>query len=244
MSSALSIRDGIENKVQSSNKRHTEVIRTVIYGNGAMAESCCLELRGDSRYEVCAFTVDPSCRDSDTLMERPLVGFDRIANEFPPSEHSMLIAVGYLRLNALRAERCVQAKQLGYSLISHISPHAIAGDGLQIGVNSVIAAGSIVSPSARIGNDVFIGAGCIIPHDVEIGDHCFLSDRVVLGGGVRVGERCYVGPNATIRNKVTVARETVIGAGAVILSDTEERDVYMAVAAERLPITSDRLTLA
>ena len=220
-----------------------EVTRLVIYGNGAIAEACHLELSEDTRFEVCAFTVDRHCRDSETLMDCPLVDFEQVAKEFPPDEYAMLIAVGYVRVNKLRAERFGRAKELGYTLISYVSPRAITWPGLQLGENTVIAAGAIVNPTAKIGNDVFVGAGCIIPHDVEIDDHCFFSDGVVLAGSVRVGECCYLGPNATVRNKVTLSRETVVGAGAVILTDTAEREVYMAAAAERLPITSDRLTL-
>ena len=215
----------------------------VIYGNGAMAEACYFELCSDPRFSVRAFTVDAAVRDSDSLMELPLVDFEGVEQEFPPHEYEMLIAVGYVQVNKLRAERCIQAKELGYTLVSYVSPRAITWPGLAIGENTVIAAGAIVNPTARIGNDVFIGAGCIIPHDVEIADHCFFSDGVVLAGSVCVGERCYIGPNATVRNKVTLGRETVVGAGAVILSDTAEREVHMAPAAEKLPITSDRLTL-
>jgi sugar O-acyltransferase (sialic acid O-acetyltransferase NeuD family) len=156
----------------------------------------------------------------------------------------MLISIGYVGINKLRAERYFQAKEMGYRLISQVSPKVITWSELVVGDNCLIGPNTVISPSANIGRNVLIGACCTIAHDVAIQDHCFLSDGVAVSGSVNVGEYCFLGTNSTIRNKVTIARGCVIGAGAVILEDTEERGVYMGKMADQLPITSDKLPLS
>lgn len=218
--------------------------RVVVFGIGATAREYYHELVGDSFYEVCAFTVDREYCDTDTLLERPVVPFDEVASSYPPDTHKMAIAVGYIRMNRLRAERYTQAREIGYHFISYVSLRAVTYPDLIIGENSHVGPNTLVYPSTKIGNNVHIGGCCVIGHDALIHDHCFFSVGVVLAGSVTVGSHCYFGPNSTVRNKAKIAPGCVIGAGAVILGDTEEKGVYMAQPAEQLPIPSDELPLA
>ena len=148
--------------------------------------------------------------DENLLYNLPVVPFDEVASVFPPDQHRMLIAVGYVAVNKLRAERYGQAKNMGYRLINFVSPRATTYPGLDIGDNCLISHNCVVSPDVKIGNDVSIGAGSMIGHDVIIGDHCFLSSGVGISGGVTVGPYCFLGTQATIRNRIR------IGSGCVI----------------------------
>jgi sugar O-acyltransferase (sialic acid O-acetyltransferase NeuD family) len=190
-----------------------------------------------------AFCVDREQLTDDRLFGLPVVPFEEVASIYPPDAHKMHIAVGYVQLNRLRAQRYYQAKDLGYQLISYVSSRATAWPGSVIGDNCFIDAYSIVSPSAKIGNNVLVGTRCTIPHFTTVEDHCYLSGGVGLSGFVAVGSYCYIGTGAIIRNNITIGKECVIGAGALILEDTEERSVYMGGPAELLPISSDKLPL-
>ena len=218
--------------------------RVVIFGNGSVAAMAHYELDRDSAYEVTAFTVDRDLCSGEPFHGKPLVPFDEVSSRYPPGAHRMLVAVGYVDMNRLRAARCAEARATGYRLISHVSPRAITWSEITTGENTFISAGAVVHPSASIGHDVFVGACCVLAHDCVIGDHCFFSDSVTLAGGVTVGDHCFFGTGAVIRNRVTIGRECVVGAGAVILADADERGVYMGRNAEKLPIPSDRLNLA
>ena len=217
--------------------------KVVLFGTGAVAGDAYLYLSHDSPCEVVAFTKDRAHIKQDTLFGLPVAPFEDVESIYPPDEYKMLIAVGYMRVNRLRAEKYAQAKTMGYELINCVSSKATTWSKLSIGENCLIGPNSIIYPSAKIGNNVGIGPGCIIPHDTVIKDHCFLSAGVVLSGFVTIEPYCFLGTNATIRNDVTIARECVIGAGALILADTEERGVYMGKPADQLPISSDRLPL-
>ena len=74
-----------------------------------------------------------------------------------------------------------------------------------------------------------------------IGDHCFLASGVKLGGQVTIDPYCFVGTGAVIRNKVTLAERTVIGAGAVVTQNTTAGGIYLAPAAEKMPLDSSQL---
>jgi len=219
--------------------------KLVIFGNGSMAKGLYLGLRTDPDYEVAAFCVDEAFLTEPQLFGLAVLPFnENLVKSHPPDEFFVHIAIGYARVNQVRAERFSQAKAWGYRLSTHFSPLGLYDrELLQIGENCFVGPQVLISPTARIGNNVVIGANCVIPHDVKIEDHCFLSTNVVLGGGVTLQPYCYLGANATLRNWITIGRSCVIGVGAVILDDTQAKEVYMARPAEKLPISSDDLPL-
>jgi sugar O-acyltransferase (sialic acid O-acetyltransferase NeuD family) len=213
----------------------------VLFGVGGTAQVLHYHLTR-AGHRVVAFVVDADYLREASLAGRPVVAFEDVAGRYPPQEHQMMIAVGYARVNRLRAERCAQAKAMGYRLFSYVSPTATVWDGCPVGEHCKIGEASIVQPYAQLGANVFIGSGCIVGHHSVLGDHCFLASRVTLGGGVMVEPYAFVGTGATVRNKAKIARGSVIGAGAVLLHDTRENEVCAAADAQVLPVSSDALS--
>lgn len=216
--------------------------KLVIFGNGSVAEVLYYYLKRDTDYQIEGFTVDRSVLREDSLFDLPLVPFDEVQERFPPSDYKMMIAVGYVRVNQLRAERYFQAKEMGYQFVNHVSPRASVWSGIQIGENCRIGDQCIISPYSKIGNNVWISSGSIIGHHTIIEDHCYLSTRVTIAGYVHIQPYVYLGISSVIRNNITIARSCIIGAGAVILGDTQEKGIYMAPSAEKLPIESDQIS--
>jgi sugar O-acyltransferase (sialic acid O-acetyltransferase NeuD family) len=217
--------------------------KIVVFGTGNFGRDAYVYFTNDCQYEIVAFTLDREYIKEDVLFERPVIPFENIQLAFPPETYGMFVALGYQRLNKLRAERYQQAKDKGYHLVNCISSKAIVWPGAVIGENCMIGPHCIVSAYAEIGNNVILGPASTIAHYSIVKDHCFVGARVAVSGGVTVESYCFLGTNATIRDKITIATECVIGAGALILEDTEARSVYMGKQADRLPITSDRLPL-
>lgn len=217
--------------------------KVVIFGNGSVAKAAYYKIQLDSPYEVIAFTVDRAFITEETIFDLPVVPFSDVAALYPPESYSMLIAVGYVKLNKTKAERFDQAKAMGYRLLSHISSAALVSPEVTIGENCMINAQCVVSPFVDIGNNVTIGVGTIIGHNVSIKDHCFIGDGVAIAGGVTIEPYCFLGIGSIVRNKVSIARECVIGAGSLILQDTKPKEVYMGKAADLLPVPSDQLNI-
>lgn len=215
----------------------------ILFGNGQNAALALASLSQDLRYQVVAFTVDRAYMKSDSYKDLPLVAFEDVESLYPPATHIMHISVSYRQVNQLRAQKYEQAKEKGYSLLTHINARAVVPPDLSIGDNCLIGPSNI-APYVEIGNNVVIASGCVVGHHTVIGDHCYVAPGAVISGSVVVEPYCFIGAGAVVRDRIIVRRASVVGAGAVILEDTEEKGVYLARPAQRLMITSDELPLA
>jgi sugar O-acyltransferase (sialic acid O-acetyltransferase NeuD family) len=158
----------------------------------------------------------------------PLVEFAEVSRFHPPSACKMFIAIGYSRMNQVRAAKYFAAKEMGYELVSYVSSDCTYLSEMPAGDNCFILEGNTIQPFVRIGNNVTIWSGGHIGHDSVIEDHCFCAPRVAVSGRVHIGSYCFIGLNATIRNGVHVSSRSLVGAGALVMKDTEEDSVYVA----------------
>ncbi len=213
--------------------------KLVIFGTGSISQLLEYSLRGDPLHEVVAFTSTEDRMVGDSFLGRPLVPFERVAERYPPSDHSMFVAVGYHRMNRVRSHFYSEARKQGYDLITHVSPDAMIHPAVTtIGDNCCIFAGAIIEPFVSIGNDVIVWSGAHVSHHSSIGDHTFLAPQVTVAGHTTVGRYCFLGANSTVRDSITIGDECLVGAGATILGDTSPRQVYVA---ERTPAYSGDL---
>jgi sugar O-acyltransferase (sialic acid O-acetyltransferase NeuD family) len=188
-----------------------------------------------------AFCVDGAYLTSRTFCDFPVVPFEEVTRTHPPEEHSFFVALSYSRLNAVRKEKYLASKALGYPVTRFISPRAsVLNDG-QIGENCFIFEDNTIQPYVRIGNNVTLWSGNHIGHHSTIGDHTFVASHVVVSGGVEIGEQCFIGVNATLRDHIRIGDRCVVGAGALVLSDAEPEGVYLGSATERSRVPSTRL---
>lgn len=214
--------------------------KVVIFGTEKLAEVGHFYLTNDSPYEVVAFTVNAEFIKEKQFVGLPVIPFEEIEKRYPPDEFKMFIAIGYKRLNAIRAGKYNEAKNKGYELISYISSKATHWGDTEIGDNCFIFENQVIQPFVRIGNDVILWSGNHFGHNVVIGDHCFIASHVVVSGGVSIGAYSFIGVNATIRDDVTIGRECIIGAGALILNNTRDKEVYIAKPTELYRLDSTR----
>ena len=215
--------------------------RLVIFGAGDIAELARFYFAHHTEHEVAAFTVDAEYVKAAEFCGLPVVPFERIAESHPPDAHDMFIAVSYAKLNALRRDKYLAARQMGYRLASYVSPRATVLNDGRIGDNCFILEDNTIQPFVTIGNDVTLWSGNHIGHHSTIADHCFITSHVVVSGGVRIGERTFIGVNATLRDHVTIGAACVIGAGSLILKDVADDSVYSAPGAELARIPASRL---
>lgn len=213
----------------------------VIFGAGNIAELAHYYFTKDSSHTVVAFTVDKEFIKEENFCGLPVIAFQDVEKEYPPKDYSMFIAVSYAKVNKVRAQKYLEAKEKGYSLVSYISSKTTIFDNVETGENCFILEDNTLQPFVKIGNNVTLWSGNHIGHHSQIGDHCFISSHVVVSGGVKIEPNCFLGVNATLRDHIVIARECVISAGALILKDTVEKGVYSAVPTELSRVPSDRL---
>jgi sugar O-acyltransferase (sialic acid O-acetyltransferase NeuD family) len=200
--------------------------RLIVFGTGGFGLLARFLFEHDSPHEVVAFTVDAP--EADELDGLPLVPFAELAQRFPPGEHAMFVAVGYRRVNRLRAELCARARASGYELVSYLSSKASHWGDTRIGANTFVFEDNTLQPFVTLGDGVVLWSGNHIGHHATIGDYCFLTSHVVVAGFTRVGAYSFVGVNATLRDGIEVGRSNVIGAGALIMRSTQDHEVYVA----------------
>ncbi|VFR43008.1 Acyltransferase [plant metagenome] len=215
--------------------------KIVIFGCGDIAQLAHFYFDTDSECEVVAFTVDAEYIESSTFCGLPVVPFENVAEKYPPNDYGFFVALSYAKLNAVRKEKFLAAKQLGYRLVSFISSKATILNEGRVGENCFILEGNTIQPFAVIGDNVTLWSGNHIGHHSTIKDHAFIASQVVVSGGVEIGEQCFLGVNATLRDHIKVGDRCVIGAGALLLADTEPEGVYMQQATERSRVPSTRL---
>lgn len=201
--------------------------RIVVFGTGDAARLAHYYFGNDSEHEVAAFTVDSGYLSGESFLDLPLMAFDRIVESYPPHDYKMFVALGYSRMNRVRAEKYHQAKTKGYELVSYVSSRCSFLTEHPVGDNCFILEDNTIQPFVRVGNDVTLWSGNHIGHDSTIEDHCFLASHIVVSGHCHIQPYCFIGVNATLRNGLTIARETLIGAGAVVMNDTVEQGVYL-----------------
>ena len=213
----------------------------VIFGSGDIAQLAHYYFSTDANYEVAAFTVDASYIKEPEFCGLPVVAFEDVAKTYPPDTHDFFVALSYSKLNVIRKEKFLAAKELGYKLASFISPHATVLNEGRIGENCFILEDNTIQPFATIGNNVTLWSGNHIGHHSLIHDHTFIASHVVISGGVDIGEQCFVGVNSTLRDHIKIGDRCVIGAGALLHADAAPEGVYMGPTTERSRVPSTRL---
>lgn len=213
----------------------------VIFGTGDIAQLAHYYFSTGSEYEVTAFAVDANyIRDSE-FCGLPVVEFEGVANKYSPENYDFFIALSYSKLNAIRKEKFLAAKEKGYKLASFISSRATVLNDGKIGENCFVLEDNTIQPFVRIGNNVTLWSGNHIGHHSIIRDHTFIASHAVISGGVEIGEQCFVGVNATLRDHIKIGDRCVVGAGALLLADAAPEGIYIGTATERSKVPSTRL---
>jgi sugar O-acyltransferase (sialic acid O-acetyltransferase NeuD family) len=215
--------------------------RLVIFGIGDIAQLAHFHFSRHSDYEVVAFSVDSAFLKERSFCGLPVIAFEEVAKVYPSDTHGMFIAVGYSKLNALRKEKYLAAKAMGYRLPSFISARNTFLNDARVGDNCFILEGNMIQPFATIGNNVILWGNDHIGHHSRIGDHCFIAADVVVSGRVVIGEQCFVGINAALRDHIVVGDRCVIGGGVLLLADAAEDGIYLGQATQRSEVPRSRL---
>ncbi len=212
----------------------------ILFGTGNTAQVLYYHLEKAGR-KVAAFTVDNNYLDANKLLNRPVVPYNNITSLYPPERYDMMIAIGYAKMNRVRAEKFREITKMGYDTVSYVSPTAIVWDGFSLNPHCKIGEQTIVQPFSKIGKNVFIGSGCIIGHHAEIKDHSFLASGVIVGGGATVEPYSFLGTGSVTRNDIIIRESSVVGAGTVILNHTQKNSVHLNRSAEKMDISSKEL---
>lgn len=211
----------------------------VIFGTGQIAEIAHFYFSHDSLRQVVAFCVDENYLKEHEFCSLPVIAFETIEKEYPPSQNDLFVAISYAELNDVRKRKYLQAKMKGYQLANYVSSKATIWPGIQMGDNCFILEDNTIQPFVQLGNNIILWSGNHIGHHSVIHDHCFISSHVVVSGGVVIKDQCFLGVNATLRDHIVIKKNCIIAAGSLVLKDTEENGVYAGSPAKLMKMSNE-----
>ena len=206
----------------------------IIFGTAEIASLAKFYFTHDSDHKVIAFTVDDEYTTEDTFEGLPVIPFGEIKEHYSPDQHSMHVALSYMKLNQLRAAKYEQAKAAGYELVSYVSSKATTWPDLTIGHNCFILEDQSIQPTVTIGNNVMLWSGNHIGHGTTIGDHTYLASHVVVSGHCTIGQRCFLGVNATLKDFLNIGDDVFIGMDASVVSNAKDGAVILGKSSTSL----------
>ncbi|MFD3257090.1 acetyltransferase [Paenibacillus lentus] len=101
----------------------------------------------------------------------------------------------------------------------------------QLGMNSILCAGSVLSINVHVGNFVIVNTNVTLAHDAAIGEYSTISPGSNISGDVKLGEGVFIGTGSAIREKVTVGSWSIIGGGSFVKDDVPPNVLYAGVPA-------------
>lgn len=102
-----------------------------------------------------------------------------------------------------------------------IDPSVDISESVDIGIGTIICAGTIITVDVKIGNHVIINLDCTIGHDDVIDDFATLYPSVNVSGACHLGECVEMGTGSQIIQGLDVGAGTIVGASACVVKDLE-----------------------
>jgi sugar O-acyltransferase (sialic acid O-acetyltransferase NeuD family) len=201
--------------------------RVVIIGTGEQAAIAFEYLTHDSPHEVAAFSAEAQFLGSGTYCGRPVVALGELADAYPPDAYRAFVAVSSARLNRVRRRLLDRVRSAGFSCISYVSSRAFVSPSAQIGENAFIFENCVLQPRSQVGDNALLWTGAFVAHQTVVEGDCCLSAYAAVAGFCRVGRASFLGISSCVADTVSIAPDCVVGAGAVVIRDTEPRQVYV-----------------
>ena len=191
-----------------------------IYGAGGFAREVAWLIQScnedGQEFRVVCFIDDDERSHGKLLNGIPVMGLPEARERF--ARAGVVGAVGTPRARQLVTEKAAAA---GFQFVTVIHPRIERSQWIEIGLGTVICAGSILTTNITVGRHVHINLDCTIGHDVVMGDYTTLAPGVHVSGWVHFGQRVYVGTGAVILNgtgekPLVIGDDVVIGAAACV----------------------------
>ena len=209
-----------------SEQRGFEVSQVLLIGGGGHCRSCIDVIEAESRHSI-AGIVDRRPHVKDVL-GYPVVGEDTDLESLLKVARNALVAIGQIRSPDPRVKAFSLLRNLGFQLVTPVSPNAHVSPRATVGLGSIVMHGAVVNAGASIGDNVIVNTSAVVEHDSEVGSHCHLSTRAVLNGGVRLGERSFVGSGSVVFEGVSIGSGCLIPAGSVVNEDLSDGETWRA----------------
>lgn len=125
------------------------------------------------------------------------------------------------------------AAQVDVEWITVVHPFAWVHREAQLGVGTVVCAGSVVQPGAKIGAHVIINTRASVDHDCQVGDFAHIA-VAHLAGGASIGEGGFMALGSIVLPGIHVGEWATVGAGAVVTKNVAPKTTVVGIPARPL----------
>ena len=214
--------------------------KLILVGDSVFAQIACQFFQFDSPYQVEAFAVERQFCHRKELFGLPIVAFEDIESLYPPSTHSVFVAIVFTQFNRLRTRLYHECKAKGYAMASYISSAAMVRPKTRIGEHCFICEQVVIQPFTEVGDNVVIWSGNQICHRCRVGANVFILPNCIISDGVNVGENCIIGANVTVTSDRTIGKDCFIGAATLIEGEITDGSVIDRTPIDMAPRIPER----
>lgn len=198
----------------------------VIFGDTQFAERLSKYILIEGVDCVRAFTQEEQFMTRTEINGIPVIPFERLG-DLLNEEFSVILGIGYTKMNSLKSKLYDLCKKAGYNVGSYISSKAIVYTN-DFDEGTFVCPGAIIGPGCKLGKGNYLASAAILSHDNKLGDFNFLSTNVVLGGFAKVKDNCFFGLHCTIKDDILIESNCLIGSSANVLkSISQEGSVWV-----------------
>lgn len=213
----------------------------IIYGSGGFARELAWLIEEVNEFtaitiKVVCFVDDNMKRSGERVNGIEILTFTQACAKYPGAGY--LIGVGS---PAIRKNLSLRAEAAGLGSLSIVHPSVRISKFVDVGIGTIICAGTILTTNIRLGNQVQINLDCTIGHDVVIEDFVTLAPGVHVSGRVYIEQGSYIGTGAVIINgwenkPLKIGAGSIVGAGASVVMDVEANTTVVGVPAKEKTI--------
>ena len=204
--------------------------KLAIVGTGGFAKEvfCLISDLGLEKNFVCFFepNYDASIHSNLKLFERPIFPLSDIDIDL----HVITIAIS----NSKIREKIVNQLPNNIEYITLIHPNVINSKFINIGIGSIICAGSILTCDIKIGKHSHLNLKTTVGHDCTINDFFTTAPNVSISGNCIIDKHVYLGTSSMLKQGLTITSNVTVGIGAVITKNIIKSGVYVGNPAKEL----------
>jgi sugar O-acyltransferase (sialic acid O-acetyltransferase NeuD family) len=151
--------------------------------------------------------------DTDRVLGHRIIGKLSEYERFTGKYEYAIVCIGD---NEKRLDLVEKLLKAGYKVPVIIHPKASVSKYSDVGVGSVILAGSVINTNARIGTGCIININSCVDHDCTVCDGVHVCSGSVVRSGCRIGRLSYIGAGACVKAGTVLRERFVLQDGMVI----------------------------
>jgi sugar O-acyltransferase (sialic acid O-acetyltransferase NeuD family) len=194
--------------------------KLVIVGAGGLGREVLATARACNavreQWEVLGFLDSDKALWGIVIGGAPVVGGDEWCRNHHDGSVRFICAIGNPRARSRVVEK-LSAMNCRFASVVH--PDVQIPESVEIGVGTVIMAGTQFTTDAKIGSHVVVYLNCSITHDVRVADFCLIPSGCNLSGAAVLEAGVELGTGVSILPGRRVGAWAIIGAGSVVAED-------------------------